>query len=269
MLAAAASLDERSPLAQHVVRRGRGELDDVARLVGRPVVAGEPRRRAVRLAATITPSASSSQPASPSGPPTGRGMTAVHDRHRELVARPRPAAAGGSPAGRCDGCTSPGGPRRRVTFVTDSRLRSRTQALGVPGHPAAQVGPAGEAVVLDAVAAAPASYRQDVEARGHRARARTRRPVRPRAGSRRCRPDGRLSASTQGPIGLPIQRVLPGTDSPRITSDTGPDRGVLAEHGRGQDHAVRPERRAGPQASRCPCSSSDHGTGASARRTPG
>ena len=30
------------------------------------------------------------------------------------------------------------------------------------------------------------------------------------------------SSSIQGPIGLPIQRVLSGTDSPLITSDTGP-----------------------------------------------
>ena len=31
-----------------------------------------------------------------------------------------------------------------------------------------------------------------------------------------------VPSSAQGPIGLPIQRVLSGTDSPRITSDTGP-----------------------------------------------
>jgi hypothetical protein len=30
------------------------------------------------------------------------------------------------------------------------------------------------------------------------------------------------SGSSQGPIGLPIHRVLLGTPSPRITSDTGP-----------------------------------------------
>ena len=33
---------------------------------------------------------------------------------------------------------------------------------------------------------------------------------------------GRSASSTHGPIGLPIQRVLSGTDSPLITRDTGP-----------------------------------------------
>ena len=49
------------------------------------------------------------------------------------------------------------------------------------------------------------------------------------------------ASSTQGPIGLPIQRVLSGTDSPRITSDTGPTVACLPSAAAGQDHAVRAE----------------------------
>ena len=198
-------------------------------------------------AATITPSVSSSQPASPSGPPTGAGWPA----YAITSVSSSPTVAGRW--SRISSTPVAMGELRRADAV-DGDLGHRQpvqvedQALGVLGHAATQGGSAGQSVVLHAVAqdevvgqhvVPEVAVSGDVGV-GRSAARWLNAPGRPEWCPRRRPPRDRSGCRSTGSCS--------GTDSPRITRDTGPTVACWPMTAAGRITLLGPERRAGPEA---------------------
>ena len=157
-------------------------------------------------AATSTPSVSSSHPAWPSGPRIVRGLP----RYPTVTRSCEPAGAGARNRilirlDRYDhrATSAPW----RWSEVTPSPCRSSEQVGQLGERPNAQDG-----VALEVVAEGPVAQVEVVVL--------DRVPVVAVAGQVGI--GSAHSSSSHGPTGLPIHRVLSGTDSPRMTSETGP-----------------------------------------------